>query len=224
MNLNVKDKTKNLVLMGMFIAIMLLMTATPLGMINLGFMRATILHIPVIIGSIVLGPKYGAALGIAFGTISVVTATMAPVPMSIVFSPFLPQPGTDRGSLLTLIVAYVPRIFVGIFPYYVYKFVDRFSSEEVVRARTVRTTGLALAAVVGSMTNTILVLNFAYLFFAQAWDYRSAADITYAFILGLIASAGVPEAIAAAVIVPLVCGALLTVVYRTPAASPNHSQ
>ena len=227
MNLNVRSKTQSLVLMGMFIAIMLILATTPLGMINLGFMRATILHIPVIIGSIVLGPKYGAALGVVFGIISVVTATIAPVPMSIVFSPFIPQPGTDRGSMLTLIVAFVPRILVGIFPFYVYKlFTDTFSVEAGTgTARSLsRTIGLSIAAVVGSMTNTILVLNLAYLFFAQAWDYRSAADITYAFIMGLIATAGIPEAIAAAVIVPMVCVAVFAVNQRTPIASPNHNQ
>ena len=33
-------------------------------------MNATIIHVPVIIGAIILGPKYGAYLGLVFGAVS----------------------------------------------------------------------------------------------------------------------------------------------------------
>ena len=50
-----------MVMMAAFIAIMMIMTVVPvLGFIPLGFMNATIIHIPVIVGSILLGPKKGA--------------------------------------------------------------------------------------------------------------------------------------------------------------------
>ena len=56
-------KTKELVLMAMFTAIIIAMAFVPyFGYIPLGFMNATIIHIPVIIGAIVLGPKKGAFL------------------------------------------------------------------------------------------------------------------------------------------------------------------
>ena len=41
----------------MFLAILLLLALTPLGFITLGPLNSTTMHIPVIIGSIVLGPK-----------------------------------------------------------------------------------------------------------------------------------------------------------------------
>ena len=51
-------KTRDMVMMAAFIAIMMIMTVVPvLGFIPLGFMNATIIHIPVIVGSILLGPK-----------------------------------------------------------------------------------------------------------------------------------------------------------------------
>ena len=55
-------------MMAAFIAIMMIMTVVPvLGFIPLGFMNATIIHIPVIVGSILLGPKKGAVLGFFSG-------------------------------------------------------------------------------------------------------------------------------------------------------------
>ena len=54
----------DLAILGMFIAIIILMTAVPqLGYIQFFAIRITMLHIPVIIGSILLGPKKGAILG-----------------------------------------------------------------------------------------------------------------------------------------------------------------
>ena len=52
------DKVLGLVQLALFSAIIIIMAFTPfLGYIPLGFTRATIIHIPVIIGSILLGPK-----------------------------------------------------------------------------------------------------------------------------------------------------------------------
>ena len=54
-------------------AIIVVMASVPfLGYIPLGFMNATIIHVPVIIGAILLGPKYGAFLGLVFGGTSVI--------------------------------------------------------------------------------------------------------------------------------------------------------
>ena len=61
------SKTKGMAQVALFAALILVMAFTPfLGYIPLGFTRATIIHIPVIIGSLMLGPKKGAALGFVF--------------------------------------------------------------------------------------------------------------------------------------------------------------
>ncbi|MDG4984176.1 ECF transporter S component [Lactococcus lactis] len=112
----------------------------------------TLLHIPVIIGSITLGAKRGAILGLVMGLISVINSTILTLPSSFMFSPLQPIPGTNHGSLWALIVAIVPRILVGVFPAYIYKLSkNRF--------------GIGLAAFIGTATNTILVLSFIFLFF-----------------------------------------------------------
>ena len=66
------NNTKKFTLTAMFLAILLLLALTPLGFITLGPLNSTTMHIPVIIGSIVLGPKIGSMLGGTFGIISLI--------------------------------------------------------------------------------------------------------------------------------------------------------
>ena len=119
--MNIQSKSTKLTLMGMFAAIIFVLAFTPIGYIQLPFIKATIIHIPVIIGAILLGPKCGGVLGFLFGVTSLINNTMTPAISSFVFSPLIPMPATDHGSPLALIVCFVPRILVGIFPWFVYK-------------------------------------------------------------------------------------------------------
>lgn len=73
--------------------------------------KPTIIHIPVIIASIIYGPRIGAILGTLMGLISVVTNTLVLLPTSYLFSPFVPN-----GNLNSLIIAMIPRILIGITP------------------------------------------------------------------------------------------------------------
>ena len=83
-------KTRSLVMTAVIAAIIVIMAFVPfLGYIPLGFMNAATLHIPVIIGAILLGPKYGAFLGLTFGLTSLWKNTSMPNPTSFVFSPFV---------------------------------------------------------------------------------------------------------------------------------------
>ncbi len=53
------NKTAELVLTALFAAIIIIMAFTPLGYIPLVVINATIIHIPVILGSLFCGPKKG---------------------------------------------------------------------------------------------------------------------------------------------------------------------
>lgn len=77
---------KDLAIMAMFTAIILIMAFTPFGIIDLPLIKATILHVPVIIGCIVLGPKKGAFFGFLFGLTSIIKNTMGPSFMSFAFT------------------------------------------------------------------------------------------------------------------------------------------
>ena len=82
-------KTLSMVMTGLFMAIIAVMTFIPnVGYINLIVIKATLLHVPVIVGSIVLGPKKGAVLGATFGITSLIKNTLEPSLLSFAFSPF----------------------------------------------------------------------------------------------------------------------------------------
>ena len=84
------SKTNELVLTGLFTAIIIIMAFTPLGYIPLVVINATIIHIPVILGSLFCGPKKGAFLGFVFGFTSCLKATIVGGTLSsFVFSPVL---------------------------------------------------------------------------------------------------------------------------------------
>ncbi len=116
------SKTNELVLTGLFTAIIIIMAFTPLGYIPLVVINATIIHIPVILGSLFCGPKKGAFLGFVFGFTSCLKATIVGGTLSsFVFSPVLAASlvGTS-GIFKSLFIAFVPRILVGVIPYFVY--------------------------------------------------------------------------------------------------------
>ena len=71
--MKIEQKVMDLSLAGIFTAVIFVMAAVPfLGYIPLGFMNATIIHVPVIIGALILGPRYGAWLGFVFGAVVLV--------------------------------------------------------------------------------------------------------------------------------------------------------
>ncbi|QCI86243.1 ECF transporter S component [Vagococcus zengguangii] len=200
-----QSKTKNLVLIAIFTAIIFVLSFTPIGYIQLGLIKATIIHVPVIIASILLGPKRGAILGFVFGLTSFISNTTAPVVSSFVFTPFANLPGETHGSLLALITCFVPRIMVGVVPFYVYQLLARFMKEKnIVR--------YVISGIIGSLTNTILVLGSILLLFKDAYAKINQVNTTglYKIIGGIIFTNGIIEAIVAGVIVSLVCRSLMS--------------
>lgn len=200
---NTTSQIKGLAQTALFSALIMLMAFTPfLGYIPLGFTRATIIHIPVIIGSLMLGPKKGAVLGAVFGLTSLINNTINPTITSFVFTPFYSL-GEYKGGIGSLIICFVPRILIGIVPYYVYKLVVKLSKSNQNKPLMV---GLSLAGLAGSLTNTLLVMNMIYLFFGSSYAQARevAENAIYLVILGVITVNGIPEAIVAAVIVALV--------------------
>lgn len=122
------SKTYELVLTGLFVAIIVVLANTPLGYIPLGVINATTIHIPVIIGAIFLGPKKGGFLGGVFGLSSFLKSTFVPGVSSFVFSPIVAVSTlAPEGALATVAVVlksafivFVPRILIGVVAYYVY--------------------------------------------------------------------------------------------------------
>ena len=66
--------TRELVQTAIFVALILLLGLTPIGMIPLGFINLSLLGIPVVIGTLLLGLRRGLLLGLCFGAVSAMKA------------------------------------------------------------------------------------------------------------------------------------------------------
>lgn len=172
-------KTNELVLTGLFTAIIIIMAFTPLGYIPLVVINATIIHIPVILGSLFCGPKKGAFLGFIFGFTSCLKSTIGGATLSsFVFSPVLAATtiGTS-GIFKSLFIAFVPRILVGVIPFYVYHGIKKVLLSEK-------------KVVYGTVLNIIMsvFLAFGIFAFCQKMEFAvpKAAYIVVAIIVGII--------------------------------------
>ena len=195
--------------MALLTALMLVMAFTPLGYIPLPFMNATPMHIPVIIGACLLGPKMGAVLGGLFGLTSVFKATITPNITSFVFTPFYSLNPQFSGSWKSLIVAIVPRILIGLLAGLAYQALRKAVHNETV--------SLAISGFIGSMVNTIGVMGLIYLLFGDQYAAAGGVepDLLLGVIMGVVGMNGVPEALIAAVLTAAVCKALLAVGKRS---------
>lgn len=106
---------RKLTIIGILGAISVILGMTPLGFIPVGPTRATIMHIPVLIGAIMEGPIVGGFVGLIFGLFSIFQAITAPTPVSFAF--------------LNPLVSIVPRVLIGITTYYIYNFLRNLGNK-----------------------------------------------------------------------------------------------
>lgn len=197
-----KHDTRRMVSVGLMAAIIVVLANTPLGMIQLPIVKATTVHIPVIIGAILLGPSAGAILGGVFGVCSLISNTMAPTLLSFAFSPFMSTTGI-LGAVKAIWISVGCRILIGLAAGWLWKLFKKMKLNQIV--------ALAVTGFLGSMVNTVSVMGSIYLLFAQ--QYAEAKDVAvtavWGLVMGTVTASGIPEAIAAAVIVTVVTKVLL---------------
>ncbi|MGM9935564.1 MAG: ECF transporter S component [Clostridium sp.] len=180
---------RQMTMIGMLSAISIFLGLTGLGFIPLPTMRATIMHIPVIIGAIVEGPVVGALVGLVFGLFSMYQNFTAPGPTSFIF--------------WNPIIAIIPRILIGLVAYYVYSLIRKKIKNESI--------SIAIASLLATFTNTAGVLSLAYLFYLEKYSAALGInpDTAAIAIAGIGVTNGIPEAIVSAVIcVPVIIAIL----------------
>jgi uncharacterized membrane protein len=160
--------TRRIVVAAVLSAISILLGFTRLGYIPVPNVsgNATIMGVPVYIGSVLEGWPVGAIVGFIFGLSSFVTATI----------PAFKDP----------LVAILPRIIIGITPWLVYIAVRKWN--EIV--------AFGLAGLVGSLTNTILVVGMIIL----------RGYYTFDQMLSVIPQA-IAEAVLSVILTVIVCAA-----------------
>lgn len=180
---------RQMAIVGMLSAISIFLGVTGLGFIPIPPVRATIMHIPVIIGAIVEGPIVGTLVGLVFGLFSMYQNITAPGPTSFIF--------------WNPIIALVPRILIGIVAYYVYNLIKiKLKNKNI---------SIAIASICATLINTIGVLGLTYIFYLERYSVVLGIDPKTAglAIATIGATNGIPEAIVSAVIsVPVIVAIL----------------
>ena len=122
------------------------------------------------------------------------------------------QVSRARRILLPLVICFVPRILVGVVPYFVHRGIMKLAKEK----KGAQYIALPAAGVAGALVNTLLVMNLIYFCFSRtlAAAKNIAVSAVYDVILGIIAANGIPEAIAAALLTLAVGRALLKFMAR----------
>jgi uncharacterized membrane protein len=178
-----RTKTRKLTTFAMLAAISIILGFTPLGIIPIPPVGATIMHIPVIITAILEGPVLGALMGLVFGIISFVNAIMKPTVLSF--------------AAMNPLVSIVPRMLIGIVAYYAYDLIK-------LKNETIK---VGVSAALATLMNTVGFLGMIYLLYAEpaAKALGQKVDTVGKFLLVLGTTHGLPEmGVAVLITIPIV--------------------
>ena len=177
---------RKMAIVGVLGALSVILGLTPLGFIPVGPTRATIMHIPVIIGAIMEGPVVGGLIGLIFGLSSMFQAATNPTPVSFVF--------------LNPLVSILPRVLIGIVAHYIYKWSKDLGDKKVLWILRIMWigmlsylsygiyTGIKLDKGMGSIIANIIliVLILAFGLYGQKKLEGKATSVTISAILGTL--------------------------------------
>lgn len=191
------EKTRKLTILAILTALMAVLTFTPIGFLQIPPMVSiTFMHVPVIIGAVLLGPTAGGILGFLFGLMSMLKATFMGTGIGdFIFSPFMS--GQPIGSI---IMCFLPRILMGVIAGWLYLLLQRKLKFEVL--------SIGIAAGVTSLFHSVSVLGLMWLLFGQLGSLRAVFAAAFG-INGLL------EMVVAVILSTAICKALFVVMKRT---------
>lgn len=185
------EHVRTLTTLAFFVALIMLLGFTPLGYIPLGFINISLLAVPVVIGTVAMGLRYGMILGACFALTSILRAFgIGGAPSTLVATLMAANP------LYMIVMSLVPRVLIACTAHGVYRLLS---------PRMGQIKAVAPAAVVGALTNTVFYLGLMLVFYMMA-------GIETAPVLGLIGGtaliAGGAEALVAALLSTPIVAAL----------------
>ncbi len=204
------QKTRNMAMFAMFLAIELVLLLTPLGYIRTPALSITLMHIPVIACGILMGPGYGAALGLVFGLTSIWNATTAPGPASFIFSPFVTI-GTISGNWSSLVIALVPRVLLGWLSGVFFNFFTKKMNRPVAALVT---------GILATFCHTLMVLGLIAIFWGP--QYASLNGVAENMLLVYLATVILTNGLAEMAAAGIICMALTKAI--RPSMLPNYTK
>ena len=206
-----QNQIRRLVITGMLAAIVVILVLTPLGMLQIGPIATTFAHIPVLIGLLAEGPVVGLVLALFFGAFSMFRAFQAPTLLSVFFQDPL--------------VSILPRLMIPLVAWGAYLLLKKVLPESKSKMRI----AWAGAGVVGSLTNTALVLSSLYFLHAQGMIEKFAQEVSAntssalaqylsapgKFLFFAVALPnGLPEAVVTLILIPAIMAAVMAIKKR----------
>ena len=182
--MNTQTDTKKLVRIALLTAILIVMEITGIGLIKTpSGLEMTIMHVPVIIGAILMGPVEGAVLGGVFGAISF-WECFGKSPFGAVLLGINP--------VFTFIVCIPTRILMGYCCGLIFKALNKEDGKGVV--------SFGAASLSGALLNTFFFMTSLLVLFGRTefiMGMRGTLNI-FAFVVAFVGVQGVIEALLAA--------------------------
>lgn len=209
---NFRESNRKMVITAMFLAITVILSFTPIGMIPLPppLVNVTTVHIPVLLAVLAEGPAVGLIVGLAFGVCSLILSWESG---AFGLALFFRNP----------LVSVLPRLLVPLIAFGVYALLQKINRNNKINDKVL----VSVAAVFGSIANTVFCLGAILLLYHTQLtnlinEMVAASNVSMQYANNaatwLVAAVGLPngisEAIAAAIIVPLVKVALDAVAHR----------
>lgn len=188
-----RKSLRDLILAAILCALVVVMTVVPYtGYITVGgTLEITTLHIVTILAGVLLGWKYGAVVGAVWGLTCILRCLLA-------------MPWFQPYGFANVFVALFPRVLVGA--------VSGLVFAALKKTRLTRNLSIGIAAVAGSLTNTVLVLSamtiYCHIHGVEGYEQASVLTILQSIVTAIAALNGIIEIIAAVVLVPAVYFAL----------------
>ena len=170
--------TGKMVRMAVLVAIILIMSFTPLGYLKIGIIEISFLMIPVAIAGIILGPAAGAFMGGVFGLTSFIQC----FGMSAFGAALL-----NINPLYTLILCLIPRILAGWLPALIFKAMSG--------SKPLRVTGAFVASLSAAALNTVFFVGGLVLLFGNTDYIKSFGETAWDVIILLVGTNALIEAI-----------------------------
>lgn len=168
------SKTKDLTILGLMTAVMIVFATTPIGSIPVGPLVISLQVIPVAICAIVLGPVGGLIGGTIFGVLSCLQAFGIGIPSGMGMALVAINP------FLAIVQRLIPRMLEGLIAGLVFK---------VVAKKNIHTASL-LAGFSTAFFNTLLFMSFLVILFGNT-DYMKDTMAGRSVLVYICASIGV---------------------------------
>ena len=182
------SKTFTLTLTSILVALEVVLTFTPIGTINLGAFSGTIMVVPILVGTVLLGLKMGFVLGFAFGASTLVKALLvAPTFIDLLF--------------INPLVSILPRLLIPVTCYYSYIAAKKiFNDKDFI--------SIVISAFIGNITNTIGVFLAVALIYSEKLAEAIGASTPW---IGIFSFASL-------LVTVVICESVLAVVITPPVA------